>query len=306
VDSAGNYLDEERSDVSALIAGLKEKHKELDDAARKTRENEQLLREERRRADLKELSLRQKEYQLKQEGAGALRLLLSESRKTLENLVREIREGELSREKTLKVKEFIRSLEQNSAAVDAALDMEEAELAALSAGMATGADIGAVSDVGVIAPGTEVLAGSSRQRGRVIRRDKKDQTWIVEIGSVKMSFGEKELIPSGARRGAPADGEKSGAGWAAEFAGTNEDRTARPELKLLGMRLDEALDALRRQIDAAVLGGLKEFSVVHGKGDGILQKGVHDFLKQERAVADYYFSRPEMGGFGRTEVVLKG
>jgi DNA mismatch repair protein MutS2 len=72
------------------------------------------------------------------------------------------------------------------------------------------------------------------------------------------------------------------------------------------MRLDEALDALRRQIDAAVLAGMKEFSVVHGKGGGILQKGVQDYLKAESAVADYYFSRPELGGFGRTEVILKG
>jgi DNA mismatch repair protein MutS2 len=71
------------------------------------------------------------------------------------------------------------------------------------------------------------------------------------------------------------------------------------------MRMDEALDSLRRQLDAAVLSGLKSFSVVHGKGDGILQKGVHDFLAAESSVADYFFSRPELGGFGRTEVVLK-
>jgi DNA mismatch repair protein MutS2 len=45
--------------------------------------------------------------------------------------------------------------------------------------------------------------------------------------------------------------------------------------------------------------------VVHGKGDGILQKAVHDFLKTQSVVADYYFSRPELGGFGRTEVTLK-
>ena len=69
--------------------------------------------------------------------------------------------------------------------------------------------------------------------------------------------------------------------------------------------MDEALESLRRQIDAALLYGLREFAVVHGKGDGILQKGVHQWLKQEPAVADYYFSRPELGGFGRTEVILK-
>jgi DNA mismatch repair protein MutS2 len=71
------------------------------------------------------------------------------------------------------------------------------------------------------------------------------------------------------------------------------------------MRLDEALEALRRQTDAAVLNGLGTFSVIHGTGEGILQKGVHDWLKKEPSVADFYFSRPELGGFGRTEVVLR-
>ena len=32
---------------------------------------------------------------------------------------------------------------------------------------------------------------------------------------------------------------------------------------------------------------------------------IHDQLKTEPAVADYFFSHPELGGFGRTEVVLR-
>jgi DNA mismatch repair protein MutS2 len=79
----------------------------------------------------------------------------------------------------------------------------------------------------------------------------------------------------------------------------------RSEINLCGMRMDEALETLRRQTDAAILHGLKVFAVVHVKGDGILQRGVHDWLKKESSVADYYFSHPELGGFGRTEVVLK-
>jgi DNA mismatch repair protein MutS2 len=71
------------------------------------------------------------------------------------------------------------------------------------------------------------------------------------------------------------------------------------------MRLDEALEALRRQIDGAVLAGLREFAVIHGKGEGVLMKGVHEYLRNEKAVADYFFSRPEQGGAGRTEVILK-
>ncbi|MDR1307963.1 MAG: Smr/MutS family protein [Treponema sp.] len=307
-EKARTYLDKERSDVSALISGLKEKHRELDEAARSAREQELKLREDRRRADLQELSLRQREYQLKREGALEFRRFLRESRRQLENLVREIREGELTGEKTRGVKEFIRRLEENSAEAEAALEAEEAALAALadpdrgSGGHFPG-DADPPPD---IAPGVEVTAGPSRRRGRVIRREKKD-LWIVETGSVRMSFPERELVPvraSGGKSGETlsAGGAFSVSGWTADLAPAE----VKLELNLLGLRLEEALDLLRRQIDGAALAGLREFAVVHGRGDGILQRGVQDYLKNDPAVEEYRFSRPEQGGFGRTEVTLKG
>ena len=303
VERARSYLNDERSDVSALIRGLKEKHRELDAAAQKTKVEEIRLREERRRSDLKELRLRQKEAELKAGAAGKLRLLLDESRKTLENLVREVREGEISRDKTLKVKEFLNELARNVDAENAALDEEERAVAeerrrVEAAGADAGADGGKARPG--IAPGVEVFAGEHRRRGLVLRLDKKSpagNSWIVEIGSLKISFPEKDLVPAD-----PAKTELKPLIAVADLAPSSQ---AAFETNLLGMRLEDALEALRRQIDAAVLSGLKEFSVVHGKGGGILQKGVHDYLKNEPAVADYYFSRPEMGGFGRTEVILK-
>jgi DNA mismatch repair protein MutS2 len=330
VDSARAYLAGERSDISALIRGLKEKHRELDEAARSVREKETRIREDRRRTDLKELTLRQKEYLLKKEGAREFRRLLLESRKTLENLVREIREGELTRDKNLRVKEFIRELEAGSAAMDAALAVEEKNLRALAAegeapfgtaaGAGTGAKARASAGTGAIGPGTEVLAGPSRRRGTVIRGGRKSRAgsaaspqggagpgepaWIVEIGSVRMSFPEEDLVPVQGPLDSGVSARNS-PGWSAELA-PDQDRAAKPELSLLGMKLEEALEALRRQMDAAILAGLREFSVIHGKGDGILQRGVQNYLKKDPAVADYYFSRPEFGGFGRTEVVLKG
>ena len=140
--------------------------------------------------------------------------------------------------------------------------------------------------------------GESRRRGVLVRRDKKSPagtTWVVATGSLKASFPERELSPA-----APAQRQPVTA--TVDLAAAAD---VRAEVNLRGMRMEEALDVLRRQTDAAALHGLKHFSVVHGKGDGILQKGVHEWLKQEPAVAEYYFSRPELGGFGRTEVVLR-
>jgi DNA mismatch repair protein MutS2 len=302
VAKARTYLAEEQADISVLITGLREKHRELDAAAEAGKAEEQRLREERRKADLKELRLRQKELHLKTEGAGSLRHLLEESRKQLENLVREVKEGELTREKTLKVKEFLSDLEASVKAENADLEKEEDELAEErrrlededSSVKSSSSMIGAASLI--LEPGAWVKAGTQGRRGRIIRADKKG-SWIVELGALKMSFAEKDLVPI------PSPKEEiKPLISAADLAPSSP---VQMELNLRGMRLEAALEALQQQVDAAVLSGLHEFSVVHGKGDGILQKGVHDYLCREKSVADYYFSRPEMGGFGRTEVILK-
>jgi DNA mismatch repair protein MutS2 len=77
------------------------------------------------------------------------------------------------------------------------------------------------------------------------------------------------------------------------------------QLDLRGLRYEEAMARLERQIDNAIVRGLGEFHVIHGKGQGILQEGVHRFLAGHDAVADYHFARPEEGGFGNTVVQLK-
>ena len=75
-------------------------------------------------------------------------------------------------------------------------------------------------------------------------------------------------------------------------------------LDLRGFRLEEALQAVEKQVDRALLAGLNEFSIVHGLGEGVLQKGVQEYLKGRRDVKKYFFSHPEEGGFGKTVVQL--
>ncbi|MDR0377921.1 MAG: Smr/MutS family protein [Spirochaetaceae bacterium] len=307
IQGARSYLAEERSDVSALITELKRKHRDLDAAAAASKAEAQKLREERRRSDLRELRLRQRELILKEGGVGNLRLLLSESRKQLENLVRELKEGEINREKTVKVKEFLREMEEAVKTEAAALDEEAAlfrdERRLSDAGEAAGTDLETEGrrtrkpETAVLQAGAEVLAGEHKRRGTILRPDKKGR-WIVEIGSLRMTFDAGDLIPLSP----PAKAPQSPLILQADLSGGTQ---AQFELSLRGMHLEEALETLERQIDAAVLAGLHEFSVIHGKGDGVLQKGVHGFLKRQSVVADYYFSRPELGGFGRTEVILK-
>jgi DNA mismatch repair protein MutS2 len=305
VKRAQEYINDGRSDISALITGLEKKHREYDGIKQKMKIEQNRLKEEDRKAQLKELRLRQKETELKQESVGKLKGLLQESRKTLENLVRELNEEGPSRERNLKIKEFLNELAQDVENESASLEDEER---LLKEQFLAGGKIskGAKAD-GVFTCGMEVFAGPSGQRAVIVRKDKKTangNSWIVKTGSVKMSFPEKDLVPVAGKQvaGKQAAGKQPAAHWEAELSPAG---TAVYELKLLGMRLEEAKEALRRQIEAASINGLKTFSVVHGTGTGILQKGIHEYLKNEPAVAEYYFSRPELGGFGRTEVLMK-
>jgi len=289
ITSARNYIDDEKSDVSQMIKGLEEKQRELAGLEKKSEIEQTRLKEEQRKSDLKELQLRQKEAELKRESVGKLQNFLSESRKTLENLVRELKEGEVTREKTLKVKEFLNELASYAENESEALDREEKNIREQLLKDEKNSSSNSCS----FAAGMEVFAGRSKQRGVIIRADKKD-SWVIEIGSLKISFPESELIPA-----APL---KQKASWSAEYGSSGN---AVYELRIRGMRFEDAMELVRRQVDAAVLSGLKNFSVIHGKGYGILRQGVHDYLGNHPAVAEFHFARPEAGGYGKTEVVLK-
>ena len=297
------------ADVAALIRVLSAKREEAECLKERLLAEKVALTEERRRADLRELRLRQKENEIHRGEAGMLRGYLRESRKELENLVKELREGEITREKTRKVKDFIAALEAKAAEADegvqqAERSIGEAEQALRESPQHDLSPCAAASAVAPSAiaqngapwePGTAVLAGTRNLRGVIKRRVKKG-FYAVEIGSVTMTLPETDLRAAREEKAAPVPTVQ------VEIAAT----PPRIELNLRGMRAAEAVDALRVQLDGAVIGGLRTFSVVHGKGDGILSGVVHDYLKSRPEVAAFHFSRPELGGFGRTEVELAG
>ncbi|MDR0909659.1 MAG: Smr/MutS family protein [Spirochaetaceae bacterium] len=318
VNKAHDYLAGEQTDLSALIKELENKRRAFEKELTEQKTRESRLKEQGRKNDLWELRLKQKENELRKEGLSSFKKLLSEARSSLENLVRELKEkgGNIEREDTLRVKEFLRSLEAQTEAEEEKLSENPPLSLPRKGGGATGTSSSPPLAGGAgggaawgpeLAPGIQVKIIPSGKRGRVMRLEKKatkktPAQWLVEIGSVKMALPENELeaISDDAAQNPLATSSVQIASY-----DLSNDTKAQPELKLLGIREKEAIELLQKQIDAAVLQGLNYFAVVHGKGNGILQKAVHEYLKKDPRVADYYFSRPETGGFGRTEVVLK-
>lgn len=77
------------------------------------------------------------------------------------------------------------------------------------------------------------------------------------------------------------------------------------EIDIRGMMVDEAEIALGKFLDDAVIAGLSQVLVIHGKGTGALCKGVQAYLKSHRSVLHYGFADMSEGGTGATVVDLK-
>ncbi|MBX3730857.1 MAG: Smr/MutS family protein [Candidatus Sumerlaeia bacterium] len=74
------------------------------------------------------------------------------------------------------------------------------------------------------------------------------------------------------------------------------------ELDLHGYRVDEALAALDRYLDRALLADYPHVRIVHGTGEGRLYRAVHEFLRGCRHVKRFRFGTPDEGGGGCTIV----
>jgi DNA mismatch repair protein MutS2 len=271
------YLDDERTDISRLVSNLAERHQKLIQAEEEHKSLQQELREKTRTAEEKELSLRQKELDLRRQGLKELRDFLIASRREWE----EIREMAGTRSADdfqrlvsgiqARVEEEDRRIEQERESLTPAPSFEVRE-------------------------GMEIVIARTGRRGRVLRRDKGGK-WVVETETLRLSLAPGELRP------APA-----AAGPAVSVSYSQPSTIEAPvfELHLIGARADDALRQVERQIDRALVHGLREFSIVHGKGEGILRTAIHEYLRGLPVVQDFRFSSPEEGGFGKTIVTLKG
>ena len=76
-------------------------------------------------------------------------------------------------------------------------------------------------------------------------------------------------------------------------------------LDVRGQRGEEAVDNVAKYIDEATLLSIKEVSILHGKGNGILRKLIREYLSKQSCVQSFNDASLETGGAGITRVTLK-
>ncbi len=283
VNNAETYLKDKKTEVGRMISELEKKHRIAGEREVAILLRERELKEEIRENDLRVLAFKQSENELKRKTNSESNKFLSNARKTLENLVKELREGELNQAKTKKVKEFLSNMSED-------IDREKDSLDQFII------DNPESIKADQLKPGMDVLIGEYRRSGTIVRKDK-NRSWIINTGALKISVKEHDIFP------APVKKEQHSFGVSLNTV--KAGNIAKFTLDLRGFRLENALESIERQIDNALMSGLKEFNIIHGKGEGVLSNGIHKYLKGEHGIKDFYFAHPDDGGFGKTIVILK-
>lgn len=275
---------------SILNRGISDAQRLMEELFRQAQEYQTLLQEVKRREqelqvlqetlDQRERELKLWEIELRKQGIRELGVFLGEARRELETLIRTLREGELEKEKIRKAQEFIQKV-QSTLSEQQAVQEEEERAVRVTPSLR-------------LAPGMEVRIRNHRQKG-ILLKQLKDNRWEVSIGPLRMRVPEWDITEVLLTNSTPRVSIE-------ESVATD---TPRLELDVRGMRVEEALKAVERQLDGALLKGLQEFSIIHGKGEGILQKSIQEYLSRCPWVETYSFAPPEAGGTGKTIVRMK-
>jgi len=127
----------------------------------------------------------------------------------------------------------------------------------------------------------------------------------VRLGGMNITVETSDLqLPTDGSTGSgPASRPKQGSAGSHTYAETGPPVPR--ELKLIGKRVDEALEELDRFLDGATVSGHDEVRIIHGHGTGRLKSAVRRFLDSHSQVQRHRPGAVGEGGDGATIATLR-
>ncbi len=148
--------------------------------------------------------------------------------------------------------------------------------------------------------GDTVKIVSLDQKGQVISLPDEKGEVQVQIGLMKINVNLDQVtkVQTGKKEGGK---KKSGHGGVYQSKVTS----VVPTINVVGKVLDDALMDVDKYLDDAFMAGLKEVTVIHGRGAGVLREGLAAMFKTHKHVEKTRRGHYNEGGDGVTIVTLK-
>lgn len=286
---ANSYISKENRDFESLISDIEsgrieqeEKNKELEKLKAEYKELNQKIKEN---IDWKKEKAKEDLEKSKEEAA----LILEQARQEAKSLIKEAKKSikhssNLDRsftEITEKSKSFKEKYKSNK--------KEKNQVT------------GGLSDVKL---GQSVKILSMDDIGVVQTKPDSKGDVTVQVGILKFNVNLSDLDLVDEDRAKIKNDKKSKSSYrkVMQDKASQEFKTS---VDLRGMNIEEGIIEIEKFFDNSILIGLKEVSIIHGKGTGALRKGITEFLRKSRYVDNYRIGTIDEGGSGVTVVSLK-
>lgn len=145
--------------------------------------------------------------------------------------------------------------------------------------------------------GDSVMIINLNRKGTILEAPDKDGNVLIQVGIMKVNMHitqlrlideQKELVDN--IQITRVSGAKSS--------------NVGLELDIRGCSIEEARERVNKYIDDATIAGLHEVTIIHGKGTGVLRRGVHEILKSNSHVKSFRLGKYGEGETGVTVVSI--
>ncbi len=150
-------------------------------------------------------------------------------------------------------------------------------------------------------PGTTVKILNMNQDATVLKEPDKNGNVRVQAGIIKMDVHITNL-----RKIEKSNAKELAEQFARPFRSfASKTKNVSTEVDVRGMNLEEAWMSVEKYLDDCYLAGLSPVNIIHGKGTGILRRGIQENLRRHRYVKSYRNGRFGEGEDGVTVVEIK-
>lgn len=154
-----------------------------------------------------------------------------------------------------------------------------------------------ILDESQIKPGTIVFVPKFNKNGTILSYPNQSKKFNIQIDNIKTT-----LTPSQITIAKNTETKKE---IITKKQSNFTPKNVRTELNVIGMNIEESIFLVDKFLDEAALAKLETVRIVHGKGTGVLGKGIQKYLKNHPHVKSYRYGTFGEGEMGVTIVELK-
>ena len=220
--------------------------------------------------------------------------LLAESNALIENTIREIRESQADKERTMQAR---KSLSDFKTKVE-----QKEEIAPKPKKKRIKQVRKAITEQNKLQAGDFVRLEGQTSAGKVIEVHDKKAT--VAFGMIKSTIDLKKLERVSKNQIKKDDTNRQSYNQSSSDIIYNKKLDFKQEIDVRGMRVDEALQAVMYFIDDAIQVGVGRVRILHGTGTGALRQVIREYLGTVNGVKNYRDEHVQFGGSGITVIEM--